>query len=735
MCEPTRKSSPGVLTQQTCCQHIAAETGSGKTAAFALPVLQIVHETLAEEARAAERGADAQTTGCVPSLEVRLSADDRDALLAIAPDGLLCQCRSERAWSGCRASAGVATGRHFFECCVNDDGFVRVGWSSAAAALELGTDSHGFGFGGAGMKSHAKAFTQYGRAFGAGHVVGCFLDATTGEVSFSLDGEQLGVAFTLPQHLRGQAMYPTVCLKNAEARVNFGAAPFAHPPPDGWIPLHASAQLRTATLNAKTPGAKRTPRCIVLEPARDLAEQTSTAFQKLCTHLVAPAVINVTCVGGVDPGPTMKALRSGCDIVTGTPAKVLDLVTSGALDLCAVRFFVLDEADRLLEPGNAETVLQLFRALPRAAQAAGGTKRLQVLMFSATLHAAHVLQFADVLCDHPTWVDLKGVDYVPSSVHHCVLLCDSAWLQEEEAAVAAAAAQHGSTVPRVLTDNVHACDAKPGAEDIASSAVKQLKPRLLVRLLDSLQVEQVIVFCRTNLDCDHLEHFLLAAGGGTRANTGGADSGKENPYSCCVLAGGRSMDQRRQSLQAFKDGTVRVLICTDVAARGIDVAGLPCVVNMTLPDNAEDYIHRVGRVGRADALGLAVSLVSTVPERVWFVRNRGYQPWLKPSAQDVAEHTIWYDEPGLVRAVEERLGQSIPRMGRNCQLPEELLAVLPGGSSDYGKARGDAAAPVVMKPSVTVALAPTVAALSELEHSVQRAYWALKRKFSATYDV
>ncbi len=78
------------------------------------------------------------------------------------------------------------------------------------------------------------------------------------------------------------------------------------------------------------------------------------------------------------------------------------------------------------------------------------------------------------------------------------------------------------------------------------------------------------------------------------------------------------MEQRRAALQDFKMGRVRLLVCTDVAARGIDIAGLPFVVNMTLPDESEDYIHRVGRVGRAGRMGLAISIVAAegVPEKV-----------------------------------------------------------------------------------------------------------------------
>lgn len=96
------------------------------------------------------------------------------------------------------------------------------------------------------------------------------------------------------------------------------------------------------------------------------------------------------------------------------------------------------------------------------------------------------------------------------------------------------------------------------------------------------------------------------------------EGGKENKYSCVVLAGMRGMEERRRNLQAFHEGDVRFLICTDVAARGLDVRGLPYVINVTLPDRSENYIHRIGRVGRLDRLGLAISLVATRKERVWF---------------------------------------------------------------------------------------------------------------------
>ena len=89
------------------------------------------------------------------------------------------------------------------------------------------------------------------------------------------------------------------------------------------------------------------------------------------------------------------------------------------------------------------------------------------------------------------------------------------------------------------------------------------------------------------------------------------------------------MEERRRNLAAFKGGAVRLLICTDVAARGIDIDSLPFVINMSLTDRCEDYIHRVGRVGRADKMGLAISIVSSsAKERVWFCTQKGYKPWM-----------------------------------------------------------------------------------------------------------
>lgn len=266
--------------------------------------------------------------------------------------------------------------------------------------------------------------------------------------------------------------------------------------------------------------------------------------------------------------------------------------------------------------------------------------RLQVLLFSATLHSEEVKRLAREICQQPVLVDLKGREAVPETVDHLVLEVDPqedrSWLQ---------------SVSGVRTDGCHTFDrvgAGETSQENWSEAVKRLKPRLLQRLVTTLGMEQALIFCRTNLDCDNLERFFKSLLGPTPMDQ------SVGPFSCAVLAGGRTMEERRASLAAFKAGEVRFLIATDVAARGIDIQGLPFVVNVTLPDRAEDYIHRVGRVGRADALGLAISLVSTVPEKVWFATGKGARPWDKPTPQNVKTNdeggqTIWMDEADLLK--------------------------------------------------------------------------------------
>merc|ERR1712100_28686 len=131
------------------------------------------------------------------------------------------------------------------------------------------------------------------------------------------------------------------------------------------------------------------------------------------------------------------------------------------------------------------------------------------------------------------------------------------------------------------------------------------------------------------------------------------------------------------NLEAFKEGDLRFLVCTDVAARGIDIAGLPFVIQTTLPDDIENYMHRVGRCGRAERMGLAISLVSTEQEKVWYHKNKTRKksfrnlccgdtrltvPFLPEGKLKPISHEdmiieedgcgVWYNEPDLLEKIE-----------------------------------------------------------------------------------
>ena len=774
----------------TPCVLQAAETGSGKTGAFALPALQIVHETLravaaAAASAAAEGPADGSSVTKRPRVEdapARLSTTDRTPMLAIAPDGLTCQSRQEHDWAGVRATRGAARGKVYFEAEIRDEGLCRFGWSSASASLDLGTDRGGFGYGGTGKRSNNRAFEPYGEPFAKGDVIGCSLELSDagGSVSFSKNGKLLGSAFSLPAAAaRGGALFPAICMKNAECAVNFGGSggtSFKHLPV-GYVGLDDVAGVRASgaivvaagapstanrvgrgSASAATAAGAPAPVCLVLEPARDLAEQTAKAFESLAKYVSAPAISHALIIGGVDQREVTRALSNGADIVTATPGKLMDLLEGGKLSLAAVRLLVLDEADRFADAESLAMIAKLHAHVRRAVEvadsvaasvaSAGGAAappraRLQVAFFSATLHSPEIGKLAGMLTVNPTWVDLKGKDSVPETVHHVVVRVDPS----AERAWASGAV---GVTTGVATDGVHARDRisdAPGARaltaDEASEGLKRLKPAMLLSLVESLSMEQALIFCRTNVDCDNLEAFLVARGGGS-AFRGGREKGKENPYSCVVLAGMRSMDERRRNLEAFKAGDVRFLICTDVAARGLDIKELPYVINMTLPDETENYIHRIGRVGRADRMGLAISLVAApgVREKVWYHKcaNRG-KGCSNTRTADVGGCCIWSDEDKALAAIRTRLqlpaGEGIPEMvplrdaaPRAGAVPLPFAFNLPASVASLGAVYGQERGGVSEASAHVESLRGQVASLAALEVRAQKAFLALQQRYA-----
>ncbi|XP_065077898.1 ATP-dependent RNA helicase Ddx1 [Ochlerotatus camptorhynchus] len=680
---------------------MAAETGSGKTGAFCLPILQIVWETL----RDIRDGKAGKPVGH-KTKPWTLSYTDRGHAMAVTPDGMRCQSREFKEWHGSRATTGVrGKGKYYYEATVTDEGLCRVGWSTEHASLDLGTDKFGFGFGGTGKKSNSKQFDSYGEAFGKMDTIGCMLDLDRGEISFAKNGTMLGLAFKINDgNLKNSSFYPAVVLKNAEMSFNFGETDFKYAIPDGFVAV-CKVPHDNLAVNPNTGGDSASqdskpkpnaPQAIVIEPSRELAEQTFNQIQKFKKHLKDPEVRELLVIGGVSIKDQMEVLQRGVDIIVATPGRLEDLISNGYVLLSGCRFFVLDEADGLLKQGYTELIERLHKQIPKIT--ADG-HRLQMVVCSATLHSFEVKKLAERLMHFPTWVDLKGEDAVPETVHHVVCMVDP---QKDNG--------WQSLRQHIQTDGVHAKDnVRPGSNtaETLSEAIKMLKGEYTLNAINEHNMDRAIIFCRTKLDCDNMERYLRQVGG--------------NKYSCVCLHGDRKPQERKANLEKFKNKQVKFLICTDVAARGLDVSGLPFIINVTLPDEKSNYVHRIGRVGRAERMGLAISLVSTVPEKVWYhgqwCSSRGKSCW-NTNLTDVKGCCMWYDEKMYLAEIEDHLNVTIQQIDKNLKVPLNDF----DGKVTYGEKRKNTG--TGYKDHVEQ-LTPVVKELANLEREAQNLF--LKR--------
>ncbi|XP_072913042.1 ATP-dependent RNA helicase DDX1 [Hemitrygon akajei] len=683
---------------------MAAETGSGKTGAFSIPVIQIVYETLKDQEEGKKGGKSSVKTGGAVFNKWQMNPYDRGSAFAIGADGLCCQSREIKEWHGCRSTKGVKKGKYYYEVNCHDQGLCRIGWSTMQASLDLGTDKFGFGFGGTGKKSNCKQFESYGEEYTMHDTIGCYIDLDSNILKFSKNGKDLGHAFDIPSHLMNQAFFAACVLKNAELKFNFGEEEFKYPPKDGFQALskapdgHVVKTQQTGTaLVGQAKNLPNAPKALIIEPSRELAEQTLNNVKQFKKNITDPKLRELLIIGGVSAKDQLAVLEQGVDIVVGTPGRIDDLVSTGKLNLSQVRFFVLDEADGLLTQGYSDFITRMHSQIP---QITSDGKRLQVIVCSATLHSFDVKKLSEKIMHFPTWVDLKGEDSVPETVHHVVVRVNPKTDRNWEKA-----GRH------IRTDEVHAKDnTRPGANtaEMWSEAIKILKGEYTIRAIKEHKMDQAIIFCRTKIDCDNMEQYFIQMGGGPDK--------KGHQFSCVCLHGDRKPNERKQNLERFKKMDVRLLICTDVAARGIDIRGVPFVINVTLPDEKQNYVHRIGRVGRADRMGLAISLVASEKEKVWYhsCPNRGrgcYNTRLK----DQGGCTIWYNEMQLLTDVEEHLNVIITQVEPDLKIPVDEF----DGKVVYGQKR--ALGGGQYKGHVD-ALAPSVEELAALEKEAQSSF-------------
>eukprot|EP01114_Cavostelium_apophysatum_P021239 TRINITY_DN7357_c0_g1_i1.p1 TRINITY_DN7357_c0_g1~~TRINITY_DN7357_c0_g1_i1.p1 ORF type:complete len:735 (+),score=215.11 TRINITY_DN7357_c0_g1_i1:84-2288(+) len=680
---------PAILGGGDVCA--SAETGSGKTGAFALPLVQVIYEALRDMEDPAKRRSE----------PVKMNVEDRDGLVAVSEDGLTAQARTTN-WVGIRSNVGVSKGKYYYEMTLNDEGKCRFGWATKAAKLELGRDEFGFGYGLTGMKSNSNNFVKYGESFGKGDTIGSYLNCENGEISFSKNGTVFPVAFTIPDKYWRFAFYPAFCCCNAEATFNFGAKPFKYPPEGGYVGLESADRSELTQAAQADDSGGRIPLAIILEPTRDLAQQTHDAIGNFMKYLPKPKISMALLVGGLPADKQEKALKNGVDIVVATPGRAIDLLKSGILDLSNIRFFVLDEADAVIE-NELQSVTKLFSVIPKS-------KSLQVLFFSATLQSPEVKKLANEICRFPTWIDLKGQNSVPETVDHAFVWAnpkeDKSYLEGQ---------------PKIKTDGMHAKDKVniqnlPNEESV-SEAIKLLKPQLLMKIINSFKMDQAIIFCRTRIDCDNLEVFM-------KSITGKKGPMIDTEYSCAVLHAGVPQKERTNVLKKFKAAEVRFLIASDAIARGIDVNELPFVINYTLPDTPESYIHRIGRVGRADRMGLAISIVGAFPEKVWFHKcpSRG-ENCHNTNLTDKGGCAVWYDEPTYFKQICDRVQTEIPVLDKEFKLSAQSKSGVVYGQRKEG---GEDA----LFKGHAEQLKPLVTELNDLELLAQKSYWNMKLKFS-----
>jgi ATP-dependent RNA helicase RhlE len=275
---------------------------------------------------------------------------------------------------------------------------------------------------------------------------------------------------------------------------------------------------------------QKTIKALVLAPTRELALQISENFKEYGRNL---GIMHTTVFGGVNQNPQVNAIKRGVSILVATPGRLLDLMQQGFIKLNSIEYFVLDEADRMLDMGFINDIKKVITKLP---------VKKHTMFFSATA-APDIMKLANTILKNPVSVAVTPVSSTTTLVKQSVYYVK-----------------------------------------------KESKRNLLKHILKSATIESALVFTRTKRGADKVVKEL-----------------NSNGIKAEAIHGNKSQNARERALKGFKDRTIRVLVATDIASRGIDVDRLSHVINYELPEQAETYVHRIGRTGRAGANGIAIS--------------------------------------------------------------------------------------------------------------------------------
>jgi len=296
-----------------------------------------------------------------------------------------------------------------------------------------------------------------------------------------------------------------------------------------------------ATDNQRQKG-KRKVLALVVTPTRELAIQIGESFTAYGKYT---NVKNTVIFGGVNQGSQTDALKRGVDVLVATPGRLLDLMDQGYISLRDIQYFVLDEADRMLDMGFIHDIKKILAKLP---------KERQSLFFSATMPKS-ILELSNTILVNPKKVAVNPVSSTAETIQQYLYPTN-----------------------------------------------RDLKKDLLLHLLKNPDLEQVLLFSRTKHGANKIARNL-----------------QKKKIQAAPIHGDKSQNQRQKALKEFKEGKLRVLVATDIAARGIDIDKLRYVINYDVPNEPETYVHRIGRCGRAGEEGIAISLCE--PEENAYVRD------------------------------------------------------------------------------------------------------------------
>ncbi len=311
------------------------------------------------------------------------------------------------------------------------------------------------------------------------------------------------------------------------------------------------------------------PQALVVTPTRELTIQVA---KDLTTASTVRTVRVLTVYGGVAYEPQLDALKTGVDVVVGTPGRLLDLANRGVLDLSHIKVLVLDEADEMLDLGFLPDVERILRKTPELRQ---------TMLFSATMPSA-VVALARTHMRHPLNIRAES---------------------HEDTQMVPTTAQ--------FVYRAHDLD----------------KPEVVARILQADDRGRVMIFCKTKREASRLTDDLQDRG-----------------FKAAAIHGDLNQQARERALMRFRGDKIDVLICTDVAARGIDVEGVTHVINNTCPEDEKAYIHRIGRTGRAGASGIAVTFVDWADVTRWKTINKALDlPYDEPQEIYSTSPELYHD--------------------------------------------------------------------------------------------